>query len=138
MHWFRKIVNFITNSNNSSLWKSELYYLMYLCIFWIMGSKRYCKSIWTLMHHYCVSNILRRIKTVNKMWWYKTTFLKPCFWANYNFYIKRKPKDVYFCYFTFPVFFVFLSLRFSIFFVLSVFFFFFNPFCIPPPNQENH
>ena len=29
-----------------------------------------------LWYLYCVSNILQRIETVNKMWWYKLLFLK--------------------------------------------------------------
>ena len=41
-----------------------------------------------LLHHYCVSNILQRIKTVNKTWWYKQFFFKLCFRAKYNI----KPK----------------------------------------------
>ena len=41
-----------------------------------------------LVYHYCVSNILQHIKTVNKIWWYKQHFFKLCFRAKYNL----KPK----------------------------------------------
>ena len=59
-------------------------------------------------------------------------FFKLCFRAKYNFYIKCKTKDVYFCYLAFLMFFVFLFFSFSNVFLLSAFFFF-SMFSAPLP-----
>ena len=73
-----------------------------------------------LVYHYCVSNILQLIKTVNEMWWYKLLFtfvpFTTVFEYNIIFYKKGKTKDAHCCYFTVLVFFVFLCLHLSLFF----------------------
>ena len=86
---------------------------------------------------YCVSNILQRIKLVNKMWWYKLLFSNYAFEQNIYFSIEKvKPKMF--------IVIIWLSLYSLFFFLfifqcfLSAFFFFFNVFCVPLPNQENH
>ena len=90
-----------------------------------------------------VSNILQRIKTVNKMWCYKLLFFKLCFCAKMKILkikikIKITNKDVYCYYLAFPsILCVSFSSVFNAFF-LSVFFFF-PMFSVssPLPTQEN-
>ena len=54
---------------------------------WLRGS--YATDVYSaLVYYYCISDILQRIKTVNKIWWHKKDFLKLYFWAKYNL----KPK----------------------------------------------
>ena len=86
-----------------------------------------------LVYHYCVSNILQRIKTVNKIWWYKLRLSKLCVQAKYNL----KPKmyivviwlSSYSSFFFLFTFYCFSSVSFLLFF---------DVFCTPPHNQENH
>ena len=112
-----KATSLTSLSSNPSLWKFALWYLIYLCIF-LLCYNLYIYVYSDLVHHYCVSNVLERIKTVYKIWWYKQLFFKLYFWAKYDL----KPKmyiviiwlssySSFFFLFTFNVF------------LLSVFFF---------------
>ena len=92
-------------------------------------------TYFALMHPYCVSNILQRRKPVDKNG-INCCFSSYTFKQNIIFYIEGKAKNVGCCYLTFFLFFVFLSLHFSMFFFSL--FSFFNVFCTPPPNQEKH
>ena len=86
-----------------------------------------------LVYHYCLSNILQSIKTVNKIWWYKQLFFKLCFRAKYN--VKPKMYIVVIwlsSYFSFLFLFTFQCFS-SVCFLL-----FFIVFCTPPRNQENY
>ena len=115
-----------------SLRKSALYYLIYLCIF-LLYYNLYIYVYSALVYHCCVSDTLQRIKTVNKIWWYKQLFFKLCFRVKYN----SKPKmcivaiwlSSYSLFFFFFIFQCFSSVCFLLFF---------NIFCTPPHNQENH
>ena len=97
----------------------------------------YVYVCWALVYHYWVSNILQHIKTVNKMWWYKLLFFKLYFEQNKIFCKKVKTKMF--------IVVIWLSLYSSFFFCIIFqcftsicFLIFFNIFCIPPHNQENH
>ena len=61
--------------------------LIYLCIF-LLYYNLYIYHYYFVYYNYCVSNILQRIKAVNKIWYYKQLFFKLCFRAKYNL----KPK----------------------------------------------
>ena len=69
-------------SNNPSLWKSALIYLGIFVLYY----KYYIYVYWALVYHYCVSNILRRMKTVIKCDG-RNCFFKLCLWAKYVFFI---------------------------------------------------
>ena len=66
-----------------------MYIYINICIF-LFYYNLYIYVHWALVNHYFVSNKLQRIKTVNKMWWYKLLFSKLCFRAKYNFLYKRQ------------------------------------------------
>ena len=82
---FRKVVNFLIHT--------ELFQFLYTLDQRSWGPDTNANlsfdEFWVLMYHYCVSNILQRIETVNKTWWYKQGFFKLCFRAKYNFWYKR-------------------------------------------------
>ena len=86
-----------------------------------------------LVYHYCVSNILQRIKTVNKIWWYKLRFSKLCVQAKYNLKPKMYIVVIWLSSYS-SFFFLFTFLCFS----SSCFLLFFDGFCTPPHNQKNH
>ena len=116
----------------SDIHRYENLYLIYLCTF-LLYHNLYIYVYSDLVYHYCVSNILQRIKTVNKIWWYKQLFFKLCFRAKYNL----KPKMY--------IVVIWLSSYSSFFFLFTFqcfssvcFLLFFNVFCTPPHNQENH
>ena len=76
---------------------------------------------WSLVYHYCASNILQRIKTVNEMWSYKLLFtflpFTTMFLSKIQFFYKKgKTRDAHCCYLTFLVFYVLLCLYLSMFF----------------------
>ena len=90
-------------------------------------------QIWCIVNVFQISAYLQRIKTVNKIWWYKQLFLKLCFRAKYNL----KPKMY--------IVVIWLSSYSSFFFLFTFqcfssvcFLLFFDVFCTPPHNQENH
>ena len=117
----------------SSLWKSALYYLIYLYIF-LLYYNLYIYVYWALLYHYCVLNILQRIKTVNKIWWYKQLFFKLCFRAKYNL----KP-NIHITKFILLLFdFSSYSLFFFLFILQCFSSVFWKFFCTFPHNQENH
>ena len=88
-----------------------------------------------LVYHYCISNILQRIKNVNKIRWYKQLFFQIVFMFFLFFNLK-------------PVMYIaviWLSSYSSFFFLFNFqcfssvcFLLFFDVFCTPPHNQENH
>ena len=71
-----------------------------------------------MVYHYCVSSILQRIKTVNKIWWYKQLFFKLCYWVKYN--LKPKMYIVVIWLSSYASFFFLFIFK---CFILSVFFF---------------
>ena len=87
---------------NLFMYISITLWFVYLCIL-------------SLVHHFCVSNILQCIKIVNEMWWYKLLFL--------NFFVFEQTKI--FIYKVKPKMFIFV-IWLSLYFLF--FFFFFSPF----------
>ena len=89
------------------------------------------------MYHCFVPNIPQRIKTVNKIWWYEQLFFKLCFQPKKCIWWKYASKMyilvIWLSSYS-PFFFLFTFQCFS-----SVcFLLFFDVFCTPPHNQENH
>ena len=122
----------IITKYNPFVWESALYHLIYLCVF-LLYYNLYVTVFSALMYRYCVSIILQRINTVNKIWWYKQIFLKLCFWAKRNL----KPNM--------HIVVIWLSLNSSLFSLFTFqcfssvcFPLFFNVFCSPLHDQEDH
>ena len=103
---------------------SLVYYNYYICVYWAS------------VYHYCFSNILQQIKTVNKMWWYKLLFtflpFTTMFLSKIYFFMKKvKPKML--------ILVIWLTLYSSFFFVFiykcfsSVCFIFSSMFSVPLP-----
>ena len=91
-----------------------LFLLYYNCYIYV-----YC----ALVCHYGFSNILQRMKTVNKMWWQNYFFSNYIFEQNIILHVKGKTKDIHCCYLAFLVFYVFLSRN-----IFSSFFWLFSSF----------
>ena len=103
---------------------------LFMCISIILSLL--CLCILSFDVHYCVGNILQRVKTLNKMWSYKLLFFQSMFPSKYfylNYYFELKPKMVIVvisfpcilrCSFasSFNVFILFVFFFFSMFFAL--------------------
>ena len=80
------------------------------------------------MYHYYISNMLQRIKNVNKMWWFKLLFSKLCFQEK-NFYVKGKR-------FVVLILFSLYSSFFNVFLSFCLFSSFFQLFSVPIPQAK--
>ena len=92
-------------SSNPSLWKSALIYLRIFLLYF-----KCCIYVYrALVYYHCVSNILKHMKTVNKMWWQKLLLWNYVYQENVILHVKGKIKDVRCCYLTFCFSFSFSS-----------------------------
>ena len=103
----------------------SIFYYIIICVFIIT----IMYIIITLFQVY----LLQRIKTANEIWWYKERFFKLCFRSKCNLMPKMYIVVIWLSSYS-SFFFLFTFQCFS-----SVcFLLFFDVFCTPPHNQENH